>query len=69
MCDPFFKTDDLMYKIDQIEEELADGHTEKASTATWQKNTGQVFLHEMMHLGSVGQPHSKFTPFCLDILL
>ncbi|OAL45486.1 hypothetical protein IQ07DRAFT_648187 [Pyrenochaeta sp. DS3sAY3a] len=55
-CDPFFKSDDLMYKIDQIEEELSEGITEKATLARWQKNTGQMFLHEMMHLDSVGTP-------------
>jgi hypothetical protein len=54
-----------MYKIDQIEEELANGSTEKARKAEWQKNTGQMFL---MHLDSVGQPHSKLTLFSLDIL-
>lgn len=50
-----------MYKIDQIEEELSRGITEKASLARWQKSTGQMFLHEMMHLDSVGQPHSKYS--------
>ncbi|PVH93640.1 hypothetical protein DM02DRAFT_695367 [Periconia macrospinosa] len=57
MCEPFFRSDDLEYKITQIEEELAKGETEKASTAEWQRNTGQMFLHEMMHLNSTGQPH------------
>jgi hypothetical protein len=61
MCVPFWQSDDLMYKTDQIEEELAKGNIEKANQAVWQKSSGQTFLHEMMHLDSVGQPHSKFT--------
>lgn len=67
-CASYSSTDDLMYKIDQIEEELANGNTEKARKAEWQKSTGLMFLHEMMHLDSVDQPHSKFTRFFLDIL-
>jgi len=59
MCAPFFRSDDLEYKIKQIEDELAKGETKMASKAEWQKNTGQMFLHEMMHLNSTGQPHSK----------
>lgn len=59
MCQPFFQSDDLMYKIDQIEKELAEGKTEKAADATWHINTGQMFLHEMMHLNATGKPHSK----------
>ncbi|KAI8933116.1 hypothetical protein NX059_009759 [Plenodomus lindquistii] len=59
MCQPFFQSDDLMYKIDQIEDEMAAGKTEMATKAEWQKNTGQMFLHEMMHLNSTGQPHVK----------
>ncbi|KAF2793033.1 hypothetical protein K505DRAFT_350230 [Melanomma pulvis-pyrius CBS 109.77] len=57
MCEPFFSSDTLMYKIDQIEEELANGKLEKAQQAIGQKNVGMIFLHEMMHLDSVGQPH------------
>ncbi|KAH9882337.1 hypothetical protein J1614_000573 [Plenodomus biglobosus] len=57
MCAPFFQTDDLMGKIDLIEKEMAEGNPQKAQEAVWQKNTGQMFLHEMMHLDSVGNPH------------
>ncbi|KAF2819124.1 hypothetical protein CC86DRAFT_432123 [Ophiobolus disseminans] len=57
MCNPFFQSDDLMYKIDQIEEEMQREKFEKAQQAKWQKSTGQMFLHEMMHLNSVGTPH------------
>ncbi|RAR16231.1 Metalloproteases (zincins), catalytic [Stemphylium lycopersici] len=56
MCNPFFQSDDLMAKIDQIENQLNEGDTEMAKQAVWQKNSGHMFLHEMMHLGSVGQP-------------
>ncbi|KAF2850713.1 hypothetical protein T440DRAFT_396568 [Plenodomus tracheiphilus IPT5] len=57
MCAPFFQTDDLMGKIDLIEKEMAEGNPQKAQEAVWQKSTGQMFLHEMMHLDSVGTPH------------
>jgi hypothetical protein len=60
MCQPFFRTDDLMGKIDLIEKEMAQGNPQKAQEAVWQKSTGQMFLHEMMHLNSVGDPHSKY---------
>lgn len=52
-----------------IEEALARGDTTYAEIADWQKNKGQYFLHEMMHLDAVGQPHSKKPlkiPVCLD---
>ncbi|KAJ8118877.1 hypothetical protein OPT61_g212 [Boeremia exigua] len=57
MCDPFFQTDDLMYKINQVEDALLNGDSKMARRADWQKNSGQIFLHEMMHLEAVGQPH------------
>lgn len=50
---------DLDTKINQIEEDLRNGDTNKVTRAVWQKNTGQAFLHETMHLDVVGQPHSK----------
>ncbi|KAF2259767.1 hypothetical protein CC78DRAFT_585532 [Lojkania enalia] len=42
----------IQYKIDQIEEELTNGNTEKERKAEWQKNAGQMILHKMMHLDS-----------------
>jgi hypothetical protein len=51
--------DSLGDKIEMIENDLRNGNTDTATQAVWQKNTGQVFLHEMMHLDVIGQPHSK----------
>jgi hypothetical protein len=51
--------DSLGDKIEMIENDLRNGNTDTATQAVWQKNTGQVFLHEMMHLYVSGQPHSK----------
>lgn len=61
MCDPFFTELSLMAKIEVVEEDLAMGKTGKAVDASWQKSTGQMSLHEMMHLNatSKGEPHSK----------
>ncbi|KAH5711875.1 hypothetical protein HBI64_042700 [Parastagonospora nodorum] len=56
-CAPFFTMDDLDTKINQIEKDLRNGNLNSATRAVWQKNIGQVFLHEMMHLDVVGQPH------------
>jgi hypothetical protein len=51
--------DSLEDKIEEIEKDLRDKNTNSATRAVWQKNTGQAFLHEMMHLNVVGQPHSE----------
>ena len=59
LCDVYFTLDNLESKQELIEEQLAKGETKYASEAEWQKNTGQYLLHEMMHLNTVGQPHSK----------
>ncbi|KAH7080719.1 hypothetical protein FB567DRAFT_448489 [Paraphoma chrysanthemicola] len=68
MCAPFFQTDDLMGKIDLIEKEMQEGNPQKAQQAVWQKSTGQMFLHEMMHLESVGNPKIKLI-FLIDELV
>jgi hypothetical protein len=46
-------------KIEEIERDLRDQNTNSATRAVWQKSSGQAFLHEMMHLEVIGQPHSK----------
>jgi hypothetical protein len=61
MCETFFLTNTLKTLIVQIEQEFAKDEHMMASKAAWQKSTGQMFLHEMMHLNSVGTPHSQFT--------
>jgi hypothetical protein len=66
MCDPFFLTGSLQDKINQIEYDFSKGETKTAKQVEWQKNTGQGFLHEMMHLDAVGKPHSKFSLYALD---
>ncbi|KAF9878141.1 hypothetical protein CkaCkLH20_04179 [Colletotrichum karsti] len=38
---------------------MALGNTKDAEEAEWQKNKGQFFLHEMMHLDAVGNPDIK----------
>jgi hypothetical protein len=59
MCAPFFTMQTLEDKIEEIEKDLRDKNINSATRAVWQKNSGQAFLHEMMHLNVVGQPHSK----------
>jgi hypothetical protein len=61
--------DTLEEKIQEVEKDLANKNTNTATRAVWQKNTGQAFLHEMMHLPVVGQPDGKsMTPFNHQIL-
>jgi hypothetical protein len=57
----YFGLDNFEVKFEQIEQGLASGETKYAREAEWQKNTGQYFLHEMMHLNATttGQPHSE----------
>ncbi|KAF3810368.1 hypothetical protein GCG54_00000413 [Colletotrichum gloeosporioides] len=57
LCPIYFGLDSLEGKFEMIEEALARGDTTYAEIADWQKNKGQYFLHEMMHLDAVGQPH------------
>ncbi|KAF9775222.1 hypothetical protein IL306_006696 [Fusarium sp. DS 682] len=57
LCDRFFGLPDLEEKTEFIEQQLQEGNTKYAEGAVWQKNMGQFFLHEMMHLDSVGKPH------------
>ncbi|KAF2749248.1 hypothetical protein M011DRAFT_475975 [Sporormia fimetaria CBS 119925] len=54
---PFWTTLSFDAKILEIEKELAKGETDHAQRAVWHKNQGQTFLHEMMHLDAVGNPH------------
>jgi hypothetical protein len=59
LCPVYFGLDSLEEKFEMIEKGLASGETKYAEQAEWQKNKGQFFLHEMMHLEAVGDPHSK----------
>ncbi|KAF4497527.1 Metalloproteases (zincins), catalytic [Fusarium agapanthi] len=59
LCKSFFTVPDLEEKTEFIEEQIQNGNTKYAQEAIWQKNMGQYFLHEMMHLDSVGKPHVK----------
>lgn len=59
MCPIFFTMDTMEERITAIEADLARGENKSATSADWQKHTGQAFLHEMMHLDAVGKPHSK----------
>lgn len=61
LCPIYFGLDSLEEKFEMIGKALARGDTTYAEIADWQKNKGQYFLHEMMHLDAVGQPHSKKT--------
>ncbi|KAM0342062.1 hypothetical protein ACHAPU_009790 [Fusarium lateritium] len=56
LCEIFFTLPDLEEKTELIEDQLQRGDAKYAQEAVWQKNMGQFFLHEMMHLESVGQP-------------
>lgn len=58
LCPPFFTLDTLEEKITFVEDALQRGELKYAEGAEWQKNSGQYFLHEMMHLDSIGIPHS-----------
>lgn len=61
LCPAFFSLDSLDQKFEEIEKKLADGFTKEASDARYLRSTGQFFLHEMMHLDLIGDPHSKQT--------
>ncbi|KEZ44680.1 hypothetical protein SAPIO_CDS2756 [Scedosporium apiospermum] len=56
LCPVYFGLDSLEEKFEMIEKGLASGETKYAEQAEWQKNKGQFFLHEMMHLKAVGDP-------------
>ena len=58
LCPAFSSLDTLEEKITFIEDALRKGEPKYAEEAAWQKNSGQFFLHEMMHLDSVGTTHS-----------
>ncbi|KAJ9635949.1 hypothetical protein H2199_008303 [Coniosporium tulheliwenetii] len=65
LCPPFFTLDTLEEKITFVEDALQRGELKYAEGAEWQKNSGQYFLHEMMHLDSIGIPHindEKYDP-------
>ena len=49
LCPTFFTLETLSDKVDEIEADLASGNTDKARDMRYLKNTGQFFLHEMMH--------------------
>ena len=49
LCPPFFTMESLSTKINDVEQELARGETTMATDMRYLSNTGQLFLHEMMH--------------------
>ena len=57
LCPIYFNLESLEEKFEFIEEQLKNGNKDYAASADWHKNRGQYFLHEMMHLDIVGQPH------------
>jgi hypothetical protein len=65
LCPIFFSLETLEEKIASVEDGIQRGDLKYAREALWQKNIGQFFLHEMMHLKAVGQPDSTCTPFRL----
>lgn len=68
LCPAWFQLEDLETKMLFVEDELQKGNPKYAQEAQWQKSQGQFFLHEMMHLDVIGNPHSK-TPFLVFPLL
>lgn len=61
LCEPFLKLDTLEDKTNEIEEARNRGDFRYLKEADWQKNMGQFFLHEMMHLSQTSgdSPHIK----------
>lgn len=59
LCPVFFTLSNLEEKTIEIENAMQRGELRYAQEGEWQKNSGQFFLHEMMHLNSTGKPHSK----------
>jgi hypothetical protein len=49
LCPPFFSLETLDTKLNDVEQELANGVTRMAKDMTWLRTTGQFLLHEMMH--------------------
>lgn len=60
-CPTFFTLDPLSVKIKSVGENLENGDGTYANQADWQRNHGQYFLHEMMHLKATNghEPWSK----------
>ena len=59
LCPIWFKLESLEDKTWEVEEQIHKGDLKYAQQAGYQKNQGQYFLHEMIHLEAVGDPHSK----------
>lgn len=60
LCQPFFSLDSLDTKLKQIQKDLQSGVAKQAEDMSWLQTTGQVFLHEMMHLSianGADEPH------------
>jgi len=49
VCPPLLTLSTMDEKLQEISEDLAKGDTRKASNMDYLKNSGQFFLHEMMH--------------------
>lgn len=57
LCPVYFGIDTFQNKTKEIQERIPAGDTRFGNEAEWQKHRGLFFLHEMMHLDSVGDPH------------
>lgn len=60
LCLIFFGAPNLEETLDEVETDLRKHDTEMAEDMDWLKNTGQLFLHEMMNLGFANgksEPH------------
>lgn len=62
LCEPFLKLDTLDEKLLNIDDGISRGDFRGVYEAVWQKNMGQFFLHEMMHLNQTSgdSPHSTY---------
>lgn len=59
LCPSFHSIDQLDKVMDWIEETVQRGDPHYAQDPYWLTNRGQFFLHEMMHLDSIGQPKGR----------
>ncbi|KAK0703399.1 hypothetical protein B0T26DRAFT_496936 [Lasiosphaeria miniovina] len=57
LCPVWFGLNSLEDTITFIEAEPQKGQPRYAQEAVWQRSAGQYLLHEIRHLGAVGQPH------------
>lgn len=63
LCPTFFTASNVSTILQLREEDLAAGNTNTVTDMRYFRTTGQMFLHEMMHLDLIGNPHSKPASF------